>query len=302
MSSPACQARRPRDLCALPETQEMSLTHYQREVCQLLAADRRKQGEQYIGGGAALNEWLKSVRVSHDVDLFHDALEAVLESWTTDRQALERAGHIVHVIREFPSFVEAEITRGDDGVILQWVQDSAFRFFPLVEHPDFGLALHPFDLATNKTLALIGRTEIRDWFDIIHCHVHMQPFGYLVWAAAGKDPGLTPPFILDQAGRSTHYSKAEYETLVFDGPAPDPESLVHTWRSMLEQAEQIVDRLPEDQLGTCVMTNDGTMFEGAPDALEEALRSRKVCFHQGCLRGAWPQIAPPRHMVDSRRA
>lgn len=268
----------------------MPLTAYQREVCQTLAADRQKHGEQYIGGGAALNEWLKSARVSHDVDLFHDAQAAVMESWFSDRKALKRAGHGVHVIREFPSFVEAEIARDDDGVILQWIQDSAFRFFPLVEHPDFGLALHPFDLATNKTLALIGRTEIRDWFDIIHCHAHLQPFGYLVWAASGKDPGLTPPFILDQANRSTHYSKAEYEQLVFDGPAPDPETLGRTWRNMIEQAEQIVDRLPEDQLGTCVMTDNGAMFAGTPAELEEALLRRNVCFHQGCLRGAWPQI------------
>ena len=53
-------------------------------------------------------------------------------------------------------------SRDRESVLLQWVKDSAFRFFPLVEHADFGLTLHPFDLATNKVLALVGRLEVRD--------------------------------------------------------------------------------------------------------------------------------------------
>ena len=198
----------------------MSLTEYQRSVCRLLAAERVARGERYVAGGAALNEILASPRVSHDVDLFHDTREAVLGSWEQDREQLIRAGHHVQALREFPTFVEAEVTKGAEGVILQWVQDSAFRFFPLVEHPDFGLALHPFDLATNKTLALVGRAEIRDWFDIISCHTQLQPFGCLVWATCGKDPGLNPGFILEQASRSAHYTALDYETLAFHGKAP----------------------------------------------------------------------------------
>ncbi len=159
----------------------MSLTDFQRSVCRILAAERIAKGERYVAGGAALNELLRSARVSHDVDLFHDTREAVLASWEADRSSLLQAGYVVNPIREFPTFVEAEVVKDDGGVVLQWVQDSAFRFFPLVEHPDFGLALHPFDLATNKTLALIGRVEVRDWVDIIHCHSHLQAFGFLVW-------------------------------------------------------------------------------------------------------------------------
>jgi len=268
----------------------MSLTEYQRNVCRVLAAERVARGERYVGGGAALNELLKSGRVSHDVDLFHDAREAVLASWVSDRAELERVGYLVRPLREFPSFVEAEVTRGGEGVILQWVQDSAFRFFPLVEHPDFGLALHPFDLATNKTLALIGRVEIRDWVDTIHCHTHLQPFGCLVWAACGKDPGLSPSFILEQAGRSTHYSRDEYETLAFAGQAPNPEQLGQTWRSLLSEAQQLIALLPEDEVGHCVMTGDGYLFRGSPAELQAGLRDRSLRFHPGSLRGAWPQI------------
>jgi hypothetical protein len=48
----------------------------------------------------------------------------------------------------------------------------------LVEHEELGLVLHPFDLATNKVLALVGRLEVRDWVDVIECNDRIQPFGY----------------------------------------------------------------------------------------------------------------------------
>jgi hypothetical protein len=73
---------------------------------------------------------------------------------------LEASGFGVEVLRERLSFVEALVSRAQDTTLLQWVRDSAYRFFPLVEHELFGLALHPFDLATNKVLALVGRLEV----------------------------------------------------------------------------------------------------------------------------------------------
>jgi hypothetical protein len=269
----------------------MPLTDFQRTVCRILAAERVARGERYVGGGAALNELLKSSRLSHDVDLFQDTREAVLASWVSDRKELERNEYKVRPLREFESFVEAEVTRGAEGVILQWVQDSAFRFFPLIEHPDFGLALHPFDLATNKTLALVGRVEVRDWVDIIHCHSRLQPFGCLVWSTCGKDPGLSPVFILEQASRSTHYSREEYQTLAFDGDAPNAEALSHTWRSMLSEAAEMISLLPEDLIGHCIMTLDRDLFTGSVKELTDSLQANTIHFHPGCIRGAWPMIA-----------
>jgi hypothetical protein len=56
----------------------------------------------------------------------------------------EAEGYRVVPLRERPGFVEAVVSRGNQSVPLHWAQDSAYRFFPLVEHPDFGLTLHPF--------------------------------------------------------------------------------------------------------------------------------------------------------------
>jgi hypothetical protein len=52
------------------------------------------------------------------------------------------------VVRERPLYVEAQVSRGGESVLVQWTRDSAFWFFPLVAHEDLGLTLHPFDLAT----------------------------------------------------------------------------------------------------------------------------------------------------------
>jgi len=292
MFAAAGQAWGPRHLHTGPEIATMPLTPYQRHVCRLLAAERVTKGERYVAGGAALNEILAAPRVSHDVDLFHDTAEAVLASWETDRQVLLHNGHDVQTLRQFQTFVEAEVRRGADGVILQWVQDSAFRFFPLVEHPDFGLALHPFDLATNKVLALVGRAEVRDWVDIIHCHTSLQSFGFLVWATSGKDPGLSPAFILEQAARSAHYAKSDLATLAFDGTVPDIEGMVKTWRMMLREADDIAALLPEDHVGTCILTRDGDLFAGTLDVLQRAVENDMLVFHEGAIRGAWPRLRP----------
>ena len=177
----------------------MALTAFQRTICRLIAGQRLASGEIYIAGGVALNTLTGAERVSRDIDLFHDSVAAVTTNWNADRWLLKNKGYCVDAQSEREAFVEA-IVQGDENVIMQWAADSAFRFFPLVEHEDFGLTLHPFDLATNKVLALVGRLEARDWVDVIHCHERIQRLGYLAWAASGKDPGFSPGAILEQAG------------------------------------------------------------------------------------------------------
>jgi hypothetical protein len=140
-------------------------------------------------------------------------------------------------------------------------------------------------------LALVGRVEVRDWIDAITCHERLQPFGFLVWAACGKDPGLTPAFILEQASRSAHYSREEIETLAFDGTAPDPVALGAKWRTLLSDAERTVAVLPEDAIGCCVMKADGNLFAGTVETTLSALAAGLLFFHPGCIRGAWPMIA-----------
>jgi hypothetical protein len=271
----------------------MALTALQRRICRLLADQRKLGGESYVAGGAALNELLGAPRRSRDVDLFHDTEEALAVTWRRDRKTLASAGLALEVTREAPTFVQATVRSGAEAEVLQWVQDSAFRYFPLVEDETFGLTLHPVDHATNKILALAGRRKVRDWVDAIQCHRHLQPLGYLAWAASGKDPGLSPSFILEQAAR-TRYVQAEVDLLAFEGPVPSAAALSTTWHQAVDEARAIIRLLPAPEAGRCVLDGGGDLLRARPADLPGALTAGRVRFHQGRIRGAFPELLSAR--------
>lgn len=267
----------------------MALTAIQRDVCRLLADRRRAAGDSYVAGGVALSVALETHRLSRDLDVFHDTTDAVARSWDADRAALDGAGYAVTVLRERPGFVEAIVARHDDRLIIEWARDSAFRFFPLVEHDVLGLTLHRFDLATNKVLALVGRLEPRDWVDVMSCDDRVQPLGYLAWAACGKDPGFSPQGILEHA-RSTHYVEDELSALAFVGNPPSARELSIRWHESLRVAEAMVARLPAEWAGQAVLGADGELFTGGIADLERALSARGLTYHRGRVGGAMPRL------------
>lgn len=272
----------------------MALTDFQKALCRLIAASRVEAGESYVAGGAALNTVLAAPRLSRDIDLFHDTDEALAATWASDRELLTRSGYRLTVVRERPAFVEASVERGGEQVLVQWVRDSAYRFFPLLPHDLLGLTLHPLDLATNKVLALVGRLEVRDWVDLIGCHAGIQRLGLLVWSACGKDPGFSPRSLLEHARRSGRYSAVEVAELSFDGAPPDAGTLSRAWRAMLDEADGIVGVLPAEHAGTCVTGEDGEPFHGSLVELEEALRGGRLRFREGSIRGVFPTLRPGR--------
>jgi len=268
----------------------MALTDYQRGIIALLAVRRIERQESYLAGGAALNAATGSPRLSRDIDLFHDTREALLSTLEDDRRILLSEGYDLEVKRQAPTFVEAFVRKGGAVVSAEWAVDSAFRFFPLVRGPEGLPALHPFDLATNKTLALIGRLEPRDWIDLIACHERIQQIGFLCWAACGKDPGTNPSMIVSEAGRSARYTQVEIDGLSFEGPPPDAAGLATRWKAMLAEARDIIGSLPTAEAGACVLGADGALFRGDRRLLETALSAGSLRFHEGSIRGSVPRI------------
>jgi hypothetical protein len=271
----------------------VAVTDFQRTVCRLLAAQRVRSGDSYVAGGTALGEATASSRLSRDIDVFHDTTEAVGRCWDADRGLLAAEGFQVDVVRERPSFVEAVVSRSIDRVLVQWAADSAYRFFPLVEHDDFGLTLHPFDLATNKVLALVGRLEARDWVDVLDAHERIQEFGLLAWAACGKDPGFGPVTILEQAARSARYSEDEIAALDFEGPSPSAAQLSRRWHAAIDDARQIVAALPAKFAGCCVTDVSGALWRGNSGALRSASAAGALRFRSGSVRGVLPSVSAP---------
>jgi len=269
----------------------MALTEYQRGILALLAEQRIERQESYLAGGAALTVAAASSRISMDIDLFHDSREALLATFEDDRRILSGAGYSVEPRRQFPSFVEAIVRRAGSSVVVEWAVDSAFRFYPLVREPGSLPTLHPFDLATNKVLALIGRLEPRDWIDLIACHDRIQPLGFLCWAACGKDPGTNPTMILREATRSGRYTQDEVGGLAFEGRAPDSVDLSNRWRTMLAEARAITEALPPAEVGKCVLDASGMPFRGTAETVRSALAEGSLRYHRGSLRGSLPRFA-----------
>lgn len=272
----------------------MALTEFQINILRLLSEQRKNAGVSYIAGGAALNEALKACRRSNDIDIFHDTTEALRTTWDADRKTLCGAGYAIDVVRENLSFVEVVVKKKNDQVLVQWVRDSAFRFFPLIEDPILGLTLHPFDLATNKILAMAGRLEPRDWVDTIECHRSLQSFGYLVWAATGKDPGINPDMLMSEAAR-LHYSQSDIDGLDFGPVAVSAKALSLEWKQIIHDAKKQVDLLPVENIGMCLLKKESkTLYAGPVEQLAHDLADGSIAFHQGCIGGAWPQIAEGR--------
>ncbi len=267
----------------------MALTELQRTICQLIAQNRIESGESYVADGVALNEALGASRISRDIDLFHDTHEALDATWAADRKLLEERGFHIEVIRELRGFVQVSVQGLGDSVKMEWVRDSAYRFFPLRLDASLGVTLHPFDLATNKILALVGRLEVRDWIDVIATHDRIQPLGYLAWAACGKDPGFSPSSILEFAARS-HYSESEVSQLAFEGPRPGARELSQKWRAMIEDARGIVNALPPPEAGKAVLLKSGGLCRDPLEHLSLQLSSQRLHFHRGRVRGALPSV------------
>jgi hypothetical protein len=114
--------------------------------------------------------------------------------------------------------------------------------------------------------------------------------GYLFWASCGKDPGLNPTFILEEAKRSSHYSRCEVMNLSFDGPPPDIAELSKKWRQILQEAKKIIDFLPVEEAGKSVLDLDGKLFSGDIQELSRSMNLKLIKFHAGSIQGAFPSF------------
>ena len=144
----------------------MPLSAVQGLVLRLLAANRSP--ESYLAGATVLHQGANSSRYSLDLDYFHDLADSVATSAETDAATLHAAGHTVTWLLRAPTFHRAVVQVAGESLRLEWAQDSAFRFFPVQADPMSGYRLHEADAATGKCLALAGRTEARDFVDMLH--------------------------------------------------------------------------------------------------------------------------------------
>ena len=258
----------------------MPLTDFQSTVLRLLAAHRNP--ESFVAGGLAINASPDSPRYSDDMDIFHDAEQGVAAAAGADAAVLMQEGFEVERLVDRSGFQRALVSRGGQSLRLEWVLDSAFRFFPVQRDEEFGWRLHLADLATNKVLALAGRWKARDFVDTLYLENSFAPLGLLAWAAAGKDPGLTPMLILEQANRFNRLEPQALQTVLGAGSL-DFVAMKTRWRESVEAARELVMALPSEQVGALYLDGAGRPVD--PRKVREAQP------HYPSLGGALPRIA-----------
>lgn len=257
----------------------MPLSKIQSDILRLLASQR--EPESYVAGATALNR--DAPRYSGDIDLFHSREERAASAAASDAQTLEAAGYIIRWIRRLPAIYTAEITGPAGATRLEWVVDSEYRFFPVMQDETFGYVLHPVDVATNKAMAAAGRREVRDIVDLVTIHETILPLGAVVWAAVEKSPGYTPEGLIAEVRRNSNYPAAEWRALVTEEPI-DPPAVLAKLRSALDEADAFVARMPTDKVGLLFL-QDGKVVQPDPDHLES------YETHAGQTRGHWPSSA-----------
>ncbi len=268
----------------------MPLTDFQRTVLALLAETRSP--DSYLAGGAALHFAPNSIRYSKDLDFFHDSVERVATAFAEDSGRLRAGGYGVEVVLSQPGFVRAIVSLDDQASRIDWAHDSAWRFMPPVRDELGGFVLHEIDLAVNKTLALAGRDEPRDYVDILFIHERILRLGALCWAAVGKDPGFTPLSLLELLKRRGRYRPEQLARLDLVAPF-DLVAGKRTWLAALEEAEEFVRTRPDDELGCLYYAVVRKAF--VMPASQTDLASKGVQLHFGSPGGVLPQ--PPERTV-----
>ena len=245
-------------------------------MLRILAAERSP--DSYIAGGVALNR--DGPRFSGDIDIFQDSEQRLEAAATADAKALTDAGLKFAWKKIQTGKREAELQGLGDRMRLEWLQDSAFRFFPAQPDDLFGYVLHPVDLAANKAAAAADRREPRDIVDLVTVHENILPLGATISAAVGRFPGQSPEEMLADITRHSRFTAEEFRVLSTERSIDVPD-LHRRIRSMIENADRFISRIPSDAVGV-VFLEAGKPVQPDPEALDKYQR------HAAASGGVWP--------------
>jgi len=132
----------------------------------------------------------------------------------------------------------------------------------------------------------VGRQKIRDFLDCLYLHDRYLHIGALAWAAAAKDPGLTPDLIIDWAARGNRFQNSELADVRLGQPV-DLRDLKKRWLVALDQARDLIGKLPPSEVG-CLYLN-AQAEPVTPDPQQPVFKT--FTRHFGSVKGAWPKIA-----------
>lgn len=265
----------------------MPLTPFQLRVLEVIRSVRCE--ESHFAGGIVLNAADSSSRFSKDFDLFHNASEMLAESSVRDVEALERAGFDIVKYNangswDSPgSFRRARVSQGGERVDIDWAEDTAWRFFPILEDARLGYRLHLFDVAINKAFALSARSETRDLIDMVSMAERYTLEGIL-WAACGIEGGWTPLSLLEMVRRFARIDPGTVDEI--KARDIDPVDLKTRWSEMSLRAgneiTRVADAYPDLPIGVAFVDSGGKPGWIGDDP--------SLALHAPTIKGCWPHL------------
>jgi hypothetical protein len=263
--------------------------------CEVLAIMcKRRTPLSPVAGGAVLQR--HGYRASEDIDVFNAPGIDVVATAEADITDLTVAGFEVSRTTRYEGFVEAIVAQYGIGVTkVQWVQYSGYNFYRPVPDPEFGWRLHFADLAVNKILAAASRRQPRDFVDLYLVQNFIMPLWHAVWAAPGKDAEMTPEKIIERIRFHSQYAPDELVNSVFTAYGAAVSNMISNVRSALDDAVNIIKRLPANSVGKLLVDTDGRCLRSVAEVGEKV-----QCSIAATRGGTWPSGPDIDHFVIDR--
>ena len=205
------------------------LTPLQRRVAKAVRELPGSEGFALAGGAGLVVQGAIS-RVTNDLDYFAEQPGEVDRFIPVLRASLQDMGLTVDTVEAAPGFVRLIVGDGQDETLVDLAYDT--RLFAPVE-TDFGRVLALDELAADKTLAVFGRAEPRDFVDLFALSQHFS-LDRLIELASAKDPGFDIGVFHSALGSMSRHRRSifqmsddEYEALL---------GLVSRWRAELRRS------------------------------------------------------------------
>jgi hypothetical protein len=188
------------------------LSLLQRRVARIVAELPEAEGFA-LAGGAALVIAQVVDRETRDLDFFGATADRVDRLVPALEHALRVDGLDVSLKRANSGF--AHFTISDDAGGLTELDLGVDARIREAESGPLGPMLALEELAADKTLALFGRAQARDFVDVAAL---ADRFGFdrLCELAAEKDPGFSPAVLLDMLGSFNRFTAEDFDLDIVD--------------------------------------------------------------------------------------
>jgi predicted nucleotidyltransferase component of viral defense system len=166
------------------------LTPFQEEF--IIALARTPLQEPFfLTGGTALAAFYLQHRISEDMDFFTEEEGQVSRVIPIVKDITSALGGELDIKRNFRSYVEFFVTKGEDALRCDFALDSPYRLQPKVFRKEYGISVdNVLDISCNKLSALYDRGEPKDFVDVYFIDREVIPFEKLVEEAKKKHVGL----------------------------------------------------------------------------------------------------------------